>query len=73
MCLHRAFCAENPRVPGKIATPISTSDSTVEALASVLAENPRGVLLERDELQGWFASFDRYAKGSGGDLAAYRP
>jgi hypothetical protein len=42
------------------------SDTTVEALASVLQSQPRGVLLMRDELAGWIASFDRYANGKGG-------
>ncbi len=49
----------------------TTSNCTVEALADLLAENERGILLEADELSGWFASFDRYSNGSGGDLAAY--
>lgn len=38
----------------------AVSDTTVEALATRLAENPRGLLLARDELAGWLASFDRY-------------
>ena len=38
-------------------------DSTVEAVASVLAENPRGVLLARDEQAGWFGGFDQYKSG----------
>jgi hypothetical protein len=43
------------------------SDTTVEALAPILLANPRGVLLARDELAGWFGSFDRYAgKGRAG-------
>ena len=47
-------------------------DSTVEALAPILADNPRGILLARDELAGWLASMDRYAKGgSGGDEPFY--
>jgi hypothetical protein len=46
------------------------SDTTVEALAPILLGNPRGVLLARDEINGWLASFDRYAKGGkGGDSA----
>lgn len=43
------------------------SDTTVEALAPILAANPRGLLLARDELAGWIGSFDRYAsKGKAG-------
>jgi len=45
------------------------SDVTVEALAVVLRDNPRGVLLDRDEASGWFGSFNRYARGSHGDEA----
>lgn len=37
------------------------SDTTVEALAPILAANPRGLLVSRDELSGWLGSFDRYA------------
>lgn len=42
------------------------SDTTVEALAPILSANARGVLLARDELAGWFGSFDRYSSGKGG-------
>jgi hypothetical protein len=47
------------------------SDATVESLAVILNENPRGLLLARDELSGWLGSFDRYAGGSraGADAA----
>jgi hypothetical protein len=37
------------------------SDTTVEALATILQNTPRGLLLARDELKGWIGSFDRYA------------
>jgi len=47
------------------------SDITTEALAPILLNNPRGVLLARDELAGWIGSFDRYASGKGGADAAH--
>jgi len=43
------------------------ADTTVEALAPLLLQNPRGLLLACDELAGWLGSFDRYAGGKGGD------
>jgi hypothetical protein len=47
------------------------SDTTVEALAPILKANPRGLLLARDELDGWLGSFDRYAaRGKAGADAA---
>ena len=36
-----------------------TNDPTVEKLAVLLAENPRGLLLCRDELSGWLRSLER--------------
>ena len=39
-------------------------DPTPEAVAKVLNENERGVLLARDELAGWIGSFDRYSNGA---------
>lgn len=49
------------------------TDVTVEALALKLADNPRGLLLARDELAGWLGSLDRYAKsgGAGSDESFY--
>lgn len=44
-------------------------DATVEAVADRLRESPRGVLLERDELAGWFRSFNQYKGGKGSDAA----
>jgi hypothetical protein len=42
-------------------TRIVVSDITIEKLALVLADNDRGVLLERPELTAWINSFTRYA------------
>lgn len=46
---------------------VVVSDATPEALAAVVAGNPRGVLLFRDELAAWLGGFGRYAGGSSGD------
>lgn len=47
------------------------ADATVEALGPILENNPRGVLLARDELGGWLGSFDQYKSGRGGDTASW--
>jgi hypothetical protein len=41
------------------------SDTTIEKLAEMLEDNPRGLLVARDELAGWIGSFSRY-KGKAG-------
>ena len=44
-----------------------TNDATIEKLTELLAENPRGLLLYRDELVGLLSSWDR--EGREGDRA----
>ena len=46
-----------------------TSDTTVEALGVLLAANPRGLLIFRDELTGWLRDLDR--EGREGSRAFY--
>jgi hypothetical protein len=41
-----------------------TGDATPEAVVKILNDNPRGVLLARDELGAWLGSFDRYVNGA---------
>src|SRR4029078_6997540 len=48
-----------------------TSDSTVEAIGLLFANNPRGLAFTRDELSGFFSSFGAYKGGRGGDESAY--
>ncbi|CAN5554055.1 hypothetical protein BH24ACT18_BH24ACT18_22310 [soil metagenome] len=56
---------EEPAVPsmGRCVA----SDTTVEALVSILEDNPRGLLIHRDELAGWVRSMDQYKGGKGSD------
>ena len=56
-----------PRMPdAPHAERVYTEDATIEAIGALLAGNPRGMLLARDELSGWLASFDQYSGGKGG-------
>ena len=51
------------------------SDSTAEAIALMMSENPRGVLFAVDELTGLLGSFNRYNSGRGDEalfLAAHK-
>jgi hypothetical protein len=43
-----------------------TSDATIEAIAELIGENPRGLLVACDELAGWLNSFTRYKGKAGG-------
>ncbi|HUT89809.1 MAG TPA: DUF3987 domain-containing protein [Thermoguttaceae bacterium] len=43
------------------------NDITIEALAEILSDNPRGVLAACDELAAWLGAFDQYRSGRGSD------
>ena len=49
--------------PEPVLTRLAVTDSTVERLAVILAGQPRGTLLARDELAGWLQGMTRYANG----------
>jgi hypothetical protein len=50
-----------------ILTRTYTGDITIERLACMLQENPRGVLIIRDELSAWIKGFNQYKGGKGAD------
>jgi hypothetical protein len=54
--------AEPPEPP--VAREMITNDTTQERVAELLMNNPRGALLFRDELSGWFSSFNQYRRGA---------
>ncbi len=56
-----------PKPDAPTMTQLLTVDATVEALASIIDSNPRGVLMERDELTGWVLSMNQYKGGKGAD------
>lgn len=50
---------------------IVVEDTTVEALAPMLRDNPRGLLMVRDELTALFAGHNQYKRGRGADRQFY--
>ncbi|MDX1965347.1 MAG: DUF3987 domain-containing protein [Pirellulales bacterium] len=73
----RAFHAGKLSSPGEQPSEpaprrLVVADCTIEALAPILAANPRGLLLSRDELNGWLCGFDKYSNSRGGaDASAW--
>lgn len=57
------------RVPdGPPCKRLLIADATVDAVAPILRDNPRGVLVACDELDTWFQSFTRYSAGGASDM-----
>jgi len=50
---------------------IITSDTTIEALAQLLNDNPHGIIIFKDELIGWIKSMNQYRGGSGEDMEKF--
>jgi hypothetical protein len=59
---HRYASLEAPVMP--VWRRFKTNDATVERLSELLAENPRGLMIFRDELVGLLASWDREGRES---------
>jgi hypothetical protein len=64
-----AVGAQSPERP--VRKRLTLRDATSEALLAALNGQPKGLMMVRDELAGWFASFDRYAGSKGGDRALW--
>jgi putative DNA primase/helicase len=63
---HKSGLAAPPPPRKPDAERVLTNDPTIEALIPILKENPRGLLLERDELVGWVKGMDQYKSGGKG-------
>jgi hypothetical protein len=48
------------------------SDATPEASQPILADNPQGMIVIRDEMSGWFGSMEQYSKKGGGGSSSAR-
>jgi hypothetical protein len=46
-------------------------DLTIEVLADRLVANPHGLLVRKDELSHWLASFDQYKNAKGSDVSRW--
>jgi len=51
----------------KLPPCLVTSNTTIESVGELLRDNPRGLLMARDELDGWFQSFTKYRQGGASD------
>ena len=63
--------ARGPRGTTRPRESIVTTDPTTEALAPILAKNPRGLTVAPDEMTKWVMSMDQYKGGKGGDRPFY--
>lgn len=57
---------EEPKEPNM--KKIITSVATTESIYRIMMDNPRGILLNRQELLGWIKSMNQYSKGGDGEF-----
>ena len=67
--LSKAERATLPPPAPPVAERLRTGDPTIEGLVARLQDNPRGLLLVRDELAGLLAGHDKYRSGGGDEQA----
>lgn len=60
---------QKPRRP--LLRQLLTTDTAREAVPDLLRDNPRGLLIVRDELTGWVRSLNQYKGGRGDDRQFY--
>jgi Protein of unknown function (DUF3987)/DnaB-like helicase N terminal domain len=66
-----ASLADYPHQEPPALQRIVTGDATCEGLAVLLRDNPRGIIMIRDELSGWINGFNQYKSGNGNDRDFY--
>lgn len=64
------FTATQPTQP-PVLRRVVVGDVTTEALATILAANPRGILMARDEISSWIRGMNQYKGGKGNDRQFY--
>lgn len=67
--MYAAQAVEDANISEPVRRRYTTADSTVEKIGELLRDNPRGMLIYRDELSGFLASLDR--DGREGDRAFF--
>lgn len=68
---YKQFIEDNPdEGPPKIES-IITTDTTVEALAELMYNNPHGIMAYKDEGIGFFKGMGQYKSGGGDDMEKY--
>lgn len=66
---HEGPSPDEPEKPAKRRAIVS--DATIEKLIELCRDNPSGVIMERDELVGWVASFGKYSGDPDSDKKKY--
>ena len=61
----------SPLPPEPVLRRLIVSDATTESLAPIMNENPRQLLMIKDELSGWVAGMDQYRAGRGADRQVF--